>query len=84
MRNRSQLLQSPHEPQIRRIVRPSRRNAKVFQVGQQGAHFAVGHAEPFGQRGGVLVDGCAGQQAALADMPLVIGRRGVADADRWR
>lgn len=69
-----------HEPQANGVVRP----AKVAQVGQHARQLGVGHAEPFGEGGCVLVYRRAGQQAALAHVPLVVGIGGVGDAHRWR
>ena len=75
---------SEHEAQIGGVVGPAGGGAEVRQIGQDTGQLAVGHAEPARQRGGVLVHRGAGQQAALADVPLVLGRSGVAHADRRR
>ena len=69
-----------HEAQVGGVVR----SAKVAQVGQHARQFGVAHTKPCGQDGRVLVYRGAGQQAALAHVPLVVGVGGVGDAHRWR
>ncbi|ELU14504.1 hypothetical protein CAPTEDRAFT_185299, partial [Capitella teleta] len=71
---------SAHEPQIDGI----RRAAEVADVRQHPRQLGIRHAEPARQGGGVLVHGGAGQQAFLADMPLVFAAAAVAHADGRR
>ena len=47
--------------------------AEVLEVGEHQGQFGGAHAKPLGQGRGILVDRRAGQQTALANVPLILG-----------
>ena len=77
------LAELPHKPQILRIVQPTGRRTKAPQVGQNAVQLSGRHTKPLGQRGGILIDRRAGQQSALANMPLVLRQRSIAAHTHW-